>query len=334
VLAYAGPNVGEVAEDESVMSLLQHSARPIHKIGDVALVDVPPADSDLLELISSFRPCASCAQEVRVGGENNGGYPMCKELLSGVSGAYSYGIKGSDRWGGAISTQFGIKIHQFDCFNRHTPPCKEEGNNCLFEFNEECVGGRSEEIPAFVYNGHVCSSKTSHAEEEGNSTCSSIGTPTTLRFGTLKDQMTARDHAKPRVVGGDLLLKMDIEGSEWDVLADPSNQPFLQQFSQIILEFHSIGGSETHDVRQQLVGMQNLLRDFVVVHVHGNNCCGEVHGLPSGYNIPRILEATLVHRAKIPVGQCEPNPAQTGPDNLPRAPPLPDMHLPGGADPW
>jgi len=45
VLAYAGPNVGEVAEDESVMSLLQHSARPIHKIGDVALVDAPPTDA-------------------------------------------------------------------------------------------------------------------------------------------------------------------------------------------------------------------------------------------------------------------------------------------------
>ena len=53
------------------------------------------SDSDILELISAFRPCAACAHEVRVGGENDGGYPMCKELLSGVTGAYSYGIKGS-----------------------------------------------------------------------------------------------------------------------------------------------------------------------------------------------------------------------------------------------
>lgn len=280
----------------------------------------------MLKLISAFRPCAACAKEVRVGGENDGGYPMCEEMLSDVAGAYSYGIKGSDRWGAAISTQFGIKINQFDCFNRHIPPCKEPGNNCLFDFNEECVGGHSEEIPAVVYNGHVC--------KEGNSTCNSLGIPTTLRFETLKKQMTARHHTESRTVGGDLLLKMDVEGSEWDVLADHSNQPFLQQFSQIILEFHAIGGSDEHDVRQQLVGMQNLLRDFVVVHVHGNNCCGELSGLPDGYNIPKILEATLVHRDKLPAGQCEPNPAQTGPDNLRRAPPLPDMHLPGGADPW
>jgi len=284
------------------------------------------SDSDLLELISAFRPCAACAQEIRVGGENDGGYPMCKELLSGVKGAYSYGIKGSDRWGGAISSLFGIKIHQFDCFNRHIPPCREPENNCLFEFNEECVGGQSEEIPASVYDGHVC--------KEGNSTCKSIGTPTTLRFGTLQDQMSARGNVEPRTDGGDLLLKMDIEGSEWDVLADPSNQPFLQQFSQIILEFHAIGGSEKHDVRQQLLAMQNLLQDFVVVHVHGNNCCGELSDLPSGYNIPRILEATLVHRGKLAEGQCDANPAQTGPDNLRRAPPLPDMHLPGGTQPW
>lgn len=44
-LVNAASNIVEAVEDESVMSLLQHSARPINKIANDDMADVPPADA-------------------------------------------------------------------------------------------------------------------------------------------------------------------------------------------------------------------------------------------------------------------------------------------------
>jgi len=42
-LVNAASNIVEAAEDASVMSLLQHSARPIHKIAEITQAGTPPA---------------------------------------------------------------------------------------------------------------------------------------------------------------------------------------------------------------------------------------------------------------------------------------------------
>jgi len=44
-LVNAASNIVEAAEDASVMSLLQHSARPIHKIAEITQAGTPPADA-------------------------------------------------------------------------------------------------------------------------------------------------------------------------------------------------------------------------------------------------------------------------------------------------
>ena len=72
---------------------------------------------------------------------------------------------------------------------------------------------------------------------------------------------------------GQLLIKVDIEGMEWEALHNFSiGDSTLSQFSQILVELHNVGEllSETSmDLRCTMI--EGLLEQFVVVHVHRNN---------------------------------------------------------------
>jgi len=86
--------------------------------------------------------------------------------------------------------------------------------------------------------------------------------------------------------GSNFVLKMDVEGAEWDVLRSAD----LSRVSQLIMEFHEPRG-ENSDVIQKINEM------FYLVHIHGNNC----HNQPwmfidRVHKMPRYLECTYVRK--------------------------------------
>ena len=95
----------------------------------------------------------------------------------------------------------------------------------------------------------------------------------------------------------ELLLQMDIEGSEYEILTNlPS--PVLRRFRVIALELHDLHlvGSETVLSSKIIPMVEKLSEFFVSVHAHPNNCC-PVHKLPEfGVTVPRILELTLIRK--------------------------------------
>jgi hypothetical protein len=91
--------------------------------------------------------------------------------------------------------------------------------------------------------------------------------------------------------GANFVLKMDVEGAEWDVLRTAD----LSRVSQLIVEFHEPRG-EYSDVIQKINEM------FHLVHIHGNNC----HNQPWMYIdrvhvMPRYLECTYVRKDLVTV---------------------------------
>jgi len=114
----------------------------------------------------------------RYGGANDGGYLMCENLVAGVESAYSYGIATEDNWGCQLSRQFGVPIHQYDCFTEHRPTC----NGGRFVFHDECIGDKTETVKA-------------------------------RPFDSLTNQITKNGDSAKR-----LIVKMDVEAAEWDAL--------------------------------------------------------------------------------------------------------------------
>src|ERR1043166_713880 len=114
----------------------------------------------------------------RFGSANDGGYLMCENLIEPLDAAYSYGIGPNDDWGCEVSRRYHVPVHQYDCFDPARPIC----NGGTFVFHDECVGDRT------GYRG-------------------------SRFFYTLENQISNNGDSGRR-----LIIKMDIEGAEWDSL--------------------------------------------------------------------------------------------------------------------
>lgn len=90
------------------------------------------------------------------------------------------------------------------------------------------------------------------------------------------------------------LLKLDIEGSEWALLAE-ADAASLSRFPQILCEFHDLAlvHDDQHFARM-MRALRRLRESFEVVHVHGNNCGGRL--FVADQAMPNVLELTFAHR--------------------------------------
>ena len=94
--------------------------------------------------------------------------------------------------------------------------------------------------------------------------------------------------------GDEMILKMDIEGSEWEVFAhiDPE---YLKAFRQIVIEFHDFEKIADPAWREQaMTALEHLGQNHSVVHVHGNNFVALV--VAGDISIPNCLELTYVRK--------------------------------------
>ena len=163
-------------------------------------------------LFALLQPVAlSNCQLERFGEANDGGYLMCANLLEDVQAGYSYGISGYDKWGCDISTKRQVPVHQYDCFNLTVPACPTGRTT----FHSECVGSRT-------------------SVDEGRP------------FDTIANQFAKNGDASKRIV-----MKIDVEGAEWDsFLTAP--QETLEQIDQLAVEFHGVQDEKSVAVVERL----------------------------------------------------------------------------------
>jgi hypothetical protein len=212
----------------------------------------------------------------RYGSDHDGGYLLCENLLARVESAYSYGIGTEDNWGCDVSRQLEVAVHQYDCFTSHRPAC--DGGR--FVFHDECVGPTKETIES-------------------------------RRFETIAEQIAANGD-----VGKRLLVKMDVEGAEWEALRATSDA-VLDRIDQIAMELH--GTDET-----SLEVVRRLKESFYLVNLNFNNwaCTAETDPLPaSAYQVLWVNKRIAV------LDPERPSPASRSPENAPDNPNGPDCQL-------
>lgn len=121
----------------------------------------------------------------------------------------------------------------------------------------------------------------------------------------------------------DMVLKIDIEGHEWDSLLALSS-PVLSQFRQILCELHGMRLLDSPTFRARAIDLFNKLRNtHHCIHVHGNNFGGMA--IVAGTPIADVLELTFVRKSDHvfePSDEVFPTPLD-GPNNTN----LPDLFL-------
>jgi hypothetical protein len=96
-------------------------------------------------------------------------------------------------------------------------------------------------------------------------------------------------------VDGALLLKIDIEGSEWDVIL-ATDADVLRRFKQIVVEFHDLDqlGEEQFGSRARDV-FTKMASTHLVTHIHGNNCANFAN--VGNIMVPQSLEVSFAARS-------------------------------------
>lgn len=100
----------------------------------------------------------------------------------------------------------------------------------------------------------------------------------------------------------DMLLKIDIEGHEWDSL-DALDPSIFNNFRQIVVEFHGMRLLDIESFRKRAYRLFTKMRQHhEVIHVHGNNFSGMpvVNGIP----IPDCIELSFVNRSYYSFSDC------------------------------
>jgi hypothetical protein len=213
----------------------------------------------------------------RYGSTYDGGYLLCENLIQGVQSVYSYGIDREDNWGCHLSRDFAVTVHQYDCFTPERPPC--EGGR--YVFHDECVGDETTAI-------------------DGN------------LFDTMPNQIAKNGDATKR-----LIVKMDVEGAEWDsLLASPDDA--LARIDQLAMELHGIDEARFVEV------VRKLKRTFHLANLHFNNwaCSSTADPFPAP-----VYQVLWVNKRLATVDPTAPLPAPASEENAPDNPRAPDCQL-------
>jgi hypothetical protein len=109
---------------------------------------------------------------------------------------------------------------------------------------------------------------------------------------------TVEDHLERFAIQGDrLILKMDVEGWEWEVMSRIPEH-VLARFEQIGIEVHDFGRMrEPEFLDKVLASLENINRHFTLFHVHANNhnpmeCVG-------GFALYNLLELSYIKTALV-----------------------------------
>jgi len=217
----------------------------------------------------------------RFGSPNDGGYLMCENLIEPIDAAYSYGVGSNDDWGCEVSRRYHVPVHEYDCFDPARPTC----NGGTLIFHNECLGDRKGEKASRV-------------------------------FDTLQNQL--RENGDAPESGRRVIIKIDIEGAEWNALLATSDE-LLALIPQITMEMHGYNDPKI------LETLRKLNRNFYLVNLHFNNwsCTSKAAPLRAwAYQTHWVNKRIGVLDSTAPV------PAPMSPLNAPDSPTWPDCQLP------
>jgi hypothetical protein len=230
------------------------------------------------ELLDELRPVAlQNCTLARVGSANDGGYLMCGNLIEHLGAAYSYGVGPNDDWGCQISSTHRVPVHQYDCFDPARPACPTG----TFVFHDECIAERREKA-----------------------------------FGRLFDTLTSQI-ARNGDTGKRLIVKIDVEGAEWDALMATPDE-VLATIDQLPMELHGVNEAKFVEV------VRKLKRNFYLVNLHFNNFSCSPEAAP----LPAVAYQVLFVNKRIGVLDASKGTPPPSPLNAPdRVAPAPDCQL-------
>lgn len=218
--------------------------------------DLHSTVEDIVNIISIMKPKPSPYPLIRVGGDEDGGYLLPNDLTN-VRACFSPGVNNKKAFEDELVNLYGIKCHMCDK-SSDSSRFKTPLKPKMQTFEQKWldINGAIDSISLEEWIDHQCANN-----------------------------------------GDDLVLQMDIEGAEYRNLLEIPDQ-VLRRFRIIVIEFHRLRGIMNSRILDKVISpvFKKIDRDFLSVHAHPNNCCGDFLILETGINLPNIIELTFLRR--------------------------------------
>ena len=101
-------------------------------------------------------------------------------------------------------------------------------------------------------------------------------------------------HYKENNTKGEVILKIDVEGAEYDYLDKVNLEELESKVASLLIEFHHLDNKDAVQVFERIVNKLN--KYFVLLHIHCNNYGNITDGIPS---VPELSFINKRHVSKI-----------------------------------
>ncbi len=223
-----------------------------------------PSDENISEILEIIRPKPSPRPLIRIGGSGDGAY-LLPDDLSGISACFSPGVANRKDFEDELAERFGIASHMCD-FSSDASKLKTPLRSGMQTFLKKWL------------------------DVNGSDDAISL------------DAWVAQQEA---CAASDLLLQIDIEGAEYRNILG-ARESTLDRFRIIAIEIHGLRKIFDAQIVDSIFipFFRKISRNFICVHSHPNNCCGEVFVTEpvtkQVVNLPAVLELTFLRRDRFP----------------------------------
>ena len=216
---------------------------------------------DMLNIISIMKPKSSPYPLVRIGGREDGSYLIPNDL-EGVKSCFSPGVNNKKTFEDELVNSYRIKCHMCD---KSSDPInfKTSLKPGMQTFKKKWldINGESDSITLKEWVDELCPNNAD-----------------------------------------DLILQIDIEGAEYRNLLDIPGQ-VLRRFRIIVIEFHKLRGIKNARILDKVISplLNRIDKDFISVHAHPNNCCGDFLIPETNINLPNVMELTFLRKDRVEI---------------------------------
>jgi hypothetical protein len=270
--------------------------------------------------------------KIRLGSQSDGGYVVPELILEKCTSLLTYGYGGDKSYEDAFIAKYDKPNYIFDhTMNQekwsvgeqyyypeglgNSTYYKEESNR-LFQLLNNKKDEISNALETFSTNQQIKNVKSLKKVLNDSYELSK----------QLMDALslkTPREHYNQLKLEGDVFLKIDTEGAEYDYVINEDIDDLASFTVGIILEVHWIDQPQNQSKFIEM--MEKLNKHFVLTHVHGNNWGGEF--TYEGHTLPKVPEFTFVNRKYVSEYQPDTQDYPIEGLDFPNNPNIPDCDL-------
>lgn len=252
-------------------------------------------------MLNYLKPQKIKSEKIRLGRNSDGGYVIPKLLAEKSNVLVTYGY-GGDK---AFEDDFILKFEKPNFIFDHTghPEKWSQGEQYFYPEGLGSGDENSKEIKRLFDEFYERKSLLDESFDQLKDNHNilklkkykkhlDIISETVRNLNSILSLKTVEQHCKEFNIQGDIFLKIDVEGAEYDYFLNADIKQLESFVAGMIIEVHWLEQPQNQEKFKKM--MEKINEHFVMVHIHGNNWGGEF--TYENHTIPKVLELTFVNK--------------------------------------